>query len=140
MLALRQRGGPSPEVDPFCRLEAQNQNMTPQRLAREAAALAVSKKAEEVVILDLRELSTVTDFFVICSGNSDVHVRAIADAIEDGLERKGAEKWHVEGYRHRRWILLDYVDVVVHVFHHKTREFYVLEKLWGDAKFERVDS
>jgi ribosome-associated protein len=114
--------------------------MTPYRLAKEAAALAVSKKAEDIVILDLRGLSTITDFFVICSANSDVHVKAVADAIEEGLSRKDASTWHVEGYRHRRWILLDYVDVVVHVFHRKTRDFYLLEKLWGDAKIERVDS
>ncbi len=110
------------------------------KLARDAAALAVSKKAQDVLILDLRGLSAVTDFFVICSGLSDVHVRAIADGIEEGLERDGARKWHVEGYTHRRWILLDYVDVVVHVFHHKTRDFYLLERLWGDAKVEKVDS
>jgi ribosome-associated protein len=115
-------------------------SITSEKLARDAAALAVSKKAQDVVILDLRGLSAVTDFFVICSGLSDVHVRAVADAVEEGLEREGAKKWHVEGYRHRRWILLDYVDVVVHVFHHKTREFYLLERLWGDAKVERIDN
>ncbi len=108
------------------------------QLAREAAQLALSKKAEDIVILDLRGLATVTDFFVICSGSSDTHVKAISDAVEDGLEKKGARKWHIEGYSHKRWVLLDYVDVVVHVFHHKTREFYLLERLWGDAKVERV--
>jgi ribosome-associated protein len=114
--------------------------LTPLRLAREAANLAVSRKAEDVDILDLRGLSAVTDFFVICSGSSETHVKAIADAIEEGLEKKNVRKWHIEGYRHRKWVLLDYVDVVVHIFHHKTREFYVLEKLWGDAKIERIDS
>ena len=109
-------------------------------MAREAANLAVSKKAEDVVILDLRGLSAVTDFFVICSGSSETHVKAISDAIEEGLEAKGVRKWHIEGYRHRKWVLLDYVDVVVHIFHHKVREYYVLERLWGDAKRERVDS
>jgi ribosome-associated protein len=113
--------------------------LTSLKLAREAANLALSKKAEDVVILDLRGLSTVTDFFVICSGSSDTHVRAISDAIEDGLEAEGVRKWHIEGYTHRRWVLLDYVDVVVHVFHHKTREFYLLERLWGDAKIEKID-
>ena len=119
---------------------AQKTSSTSSKLARDAADLAVAKKAQDVVILDLRGLSAVTDFFVICSGLSDPHVRAIADAVEEGLERQGARKWHIEGYSHRRWILLDYVDVVVHVFHHKTREFYLLERLWGDAKVERVDS
>ncbi|MFH0778052.1 MAG: ribosome silencing factor [Candidatus Eisenbacteria bacterium] len=112
--------------------------MVSARLAKEAARLALSKKAEDVVILDLRELSAVTDFFVVCSGSSDVHVRAISDAIEKGLAEKDVKKWHIEGYSHRRWVLLDYVDVVVHIFYHKTREFYMLERLWGDAKIERV--
>jgi ribosome-associated protein len=114
--------------------------LTPLRLAREAAKLAVSKKAEDVVILDLRGLSAVTDFFVICSGSSETHVRAVADAVEEGLKKSDVRKWHIEGYRHRKWVLLDYVDVVVHIFHHKAREYYVLERLWGDAKIERVDS
>jgi len=109
------------------------------KLAREAADLALSKKAEDIVILDLRGISTVTDFFVICSGSSDTHVKAISDAIESGLEAKGVRKWHIEGYRHRRWVLLDYVDVVVHVFNHKIREFYLLERLWGDAKIEKIE-
>jgi ribosome-associated protein len=118
----------------------EKQPLASRRLAREAADLAVSKKAQDVVILDLRGLSAVTDFFVICSGSSDTHVKAISDAIEEGLEAKGVRKWHIEGYRHRRWVLLDYVDVVVHIFHHKTRQYYVLERLWGDAKSERIDS
>lgn len=109
------------------------------KLAREAADLALSKKAEDIVILDLRGISTVTDFFVICSGSSDTHVKAISDAIESGLEAKGVRKWHIEGYTHRRWVLLDYVDVVVHVFNHKIREFYLLERLWGDAKIEKIE-
>jgi len=120
--------------------EKEKTSLQSPKLAREAADLALSKKAEDVVILDLRELSTVTDFFVICSGSSDTHIKAISDAIEEGLEAKGTRKWHIEGYTHKRWVLLDYVDVVVHVFHQKTREFYLLERLWGDAKIERVDS
>ncbi|MCX5800648.1 MAG: ribosome silencing factor [Candidatus Eisenbacteria bacterium] len=118
--------------------EKEKTALTSPKLAREAADLALSKKAEDVAILDLRGLSTVTDFFVICSGSSDTHVKAISDAIESGLEAKGVRKWHIEGYTHKRWVLLDYVDVVVHVFHHKTREFYLLERLWGDAKIEKV--
>lgn len=82
----------------------------------------------------------MTDFFVICSGGSDVHVKAISDAVEEGLEARDVKKWHIEGYRHRRWVLLDYVDVVVHIFNRKAREYYALERLWGDAKSERVDS
>jgi ribosome-associated protein len=81
----------------------------------------------------------VSDYFVVCSGTSDVQVKAIADAIDAGLREEGVVSWHTEGYGARRWILIDFVDVVVHVFHTKAREYYMLESLWGDAKRIRVD-
>ncbi|MCD4690642.1 ribosome silencing factor [bacterium] len=97
------------------------------------AELALSKKAENVVALDLRGLSSSCDFFVICHGMSDVQVKAIADAIRDGIRDDGQHVWHTEGYEARQWILLDYVDVVVHVFEVERRDYYQLERLWGDA-------
>ena len=107
--------------------------------AREAARLTLTKRAEDVVILDLRSLDGVCDFFVIATGNSEVQVRAIADAVEEGLrESRGMKPWHSEGFEARRWILLDYGDVVVHVFHARAREYYLLDKLWGDAAREVV--
>ena len=113
--------------------------LTSRALAKKAAALALLKKAHNVVILDLRKLTSMTDFFVICSADSDTHVRAIADEIRDGSERAGERVWHDEGYSESTWVLLDFVDIVVHVFHKETRSFYNLEKLWGDAKFEYVE-
>jgi ribosome-associated protein len=113
--------------------------LTPKALAKKVAALALSKKAHNVVILDLRKLTSMTDFFVICSADSDTHVRAIADEIRDGSERAGEKVWHNEGYSESTWVLLDFVNIVVHVFHKETRSFYNLEKLWGDAKFEHVE-
>lgn len=86
-----------------------------------------------MVILDFTQLAAVCDYFVICHGDSDVQVKAIADAILEGLDREGMPVWHLEGYAARTWILLDYVDVVVHVFHRETRGFYRLEDLWADA-------
>lgn len=109
-----------------------------QSLARAAARLTLTKRAEEVMILDLRELDGVCDFFVLATGSSEVQVRAIADAVDEGLRAEGMKPWHVEGYEARRWILLDYVDFVVHVFHAKAREYYLLDKLWGDARRELV--
>lgn len=109
-----------------------------QELARRAARLALTKRAEDVTILDLRDLDGVSDFFVLATGHSEVQVRAIADAVDEGLAEEGARPWHVEGYEARRWILLDYVDVVVHVFHARAREYYLLDKLWGDAGREVV--
>ena len=109
-----------------------------QALARAAARLTLTKRAQDVMVLDLRELDGVCDFFVLATGSSEVQVRAIADAVEDGLRVEGIKPWHLEGYEARRWILLDYVDVVVHVFHAKAREYYLLDKLWGDAPRELV--
>jgi len=109
-----------------------------QELAREAARLTLTKRAEDVVILDLRGLDGVCDFFVIATGHSEIQVKAIADAVEDGLRERGMRPWHSEGFEARRWVLLDYVDVVVHVFHTRAREYYLLDKLWGDAAREDV--
>ena len=106
-------------------------------LAKKIAELTLSKKAQDVVIMDLRGLTSIADFFVVCSADSDVQVRAIADAVEEGMDKKGSAPWHRESGS-TNWILLDYVDVVLHVFHKNTRPFYNLEKLWGDAVFERV--
>jgi ribosome-associated protein len=103
-------------------------------LLHAAAHAAAAKKARELVALDLRELSGVCDYFLICSGSSDVQVKAIAEAVEDRLRERGFRPWHVEGLEGRRWVLLDYVEVVVHVFHERTREFYMLDRLWGDAR------
>ena len=111
--------------------------MKSQVLAHAVARLALSKKAGDIVIMDLRGLTTMTDYFVICSADSDVQIRAIAAAVDDGMQEKGAAAWHKESGS-SNWVLLDFVDVVVHIFHRSTRTFYNLEKLWGDAKIRRV--
>ena len=104
-------------------------------LAQRAVSACLAKKGTNPVLLDLRELEAVSDFFIIVSAASEVQVKAIADHVEDVLrEQSGVKPWHVEGLDGRRWVLLDYVDVVVHVFHEKTREYYLLERLWGDAR------
>ena len=112
--------------------------MRASTLARKIADLTLTKKAQDVVIMDLRGLTSMADFFVLCSADSDTQVKAIADAVEEGLEKKGSAPWHRESGS-VNWILLDYVDVVLHVFHKSTRSFYNLEKLWGDAVVERVE-
>ena len=103
-------------------------------LLRAAADAAVAKKARDLVALDLRDLNGVSDYFLIASASSEVQVKAVAEAVEDRLRELGAKPWHVEGREGRRWVLLDYVEVVVHVFHEKTREYYMLDRLWGDAR------
>jgi len=111
-------------------------------LAQDAVRLALDKKASDPILLDLRELEAVSDFFVIVSAASEVQVKAIVDHVEESLrETRGLKPWHIEGREGRHWMLLDYIDVVVHVFHEKTREYYLLERLWGDAKkIEIADS
>ncbi|MDI6765707.1 MAG: ribosome silencing factor [Bacteroidota bacterium] len=113
--------------------------MTPKTLAKKIAALALTKKASSVMIMDLRKLTDMTDFFVVCSADSDTQVKAVADAIADGTEKLGSSPWHEEGISNRQWVLLDFVDVVAHVFHKEARRYYGLEKLWGDAKIETVE-
>jgi ribosome-associated protein len=107
-------------------------------LASKIAGLAQTKKASDIIIMNLRKLTSVTDYFVVCSADSDIQAKAIADAVEDGLEREGVGPWHREAGS-ANWILLDYVDVVLHVFHKNTRQFYSLERLWGDAEIKRVE-
>lgn len=95
------------------------------------------KKGEDIVILDIRKLSSIADYFVIASGTSDRHVRAIAENVLDRLEQKKIKCTHVEGIQESRWVLLDFSDIIVHVFYPETRRFYSLERLWGEAsKFQ----
>jgi ribosome-associated protein len=97
------------------------------------AELARELKAHDVLVLDLRGISTATDFFVLASGRSDVQVKAIAEHVVEELRAEGHRPGHVEGLQGGRWVLLDYIDFVVHVFHPQARGFYQLENLWGDA-------
>lgn len=99
--------------------------------------MTLTKKAYDVVVMDLRKLSSVADFFVVCSADSDVQVRAIAEAVEEGMERRGVSLWQRET-ESPHWMVLDYVDVVLHIFHKTTRTFYSLEKLWGDAAIKHL--
>ena len=108
--------------------------LLPKTLAMRIVKLAREKKGEEITVLDLRGLSAACDYFVVCSCSSEQHVLALADHVEVKMRENGQAPWHVEGRSHRRWVLLDFVDVVVHVFHRETRQYYMLEKLWGDAK------
>ena len=103
-------------------------------LAQRAAGIALDHKANDVVVLSLKGVSDMTDFFVIASGTSDTHVRALGEHIQEGLKKEGTSAHHVEGLQQGRWVLLDYVDFVVHLFHPSLRTFYQLERLWGDAQ------
>jgi ribosome-associated protein len=107
--------------------------------AQRAALLCLDLKANNVLMLDLSEVSDATDYFVIASGSSDTHVRAIAEHVLEELKKEGVRAHHVEGLPQGRWVLLDYIDFVVHVFHPVLRDFYQLERLWSDANVVEID-
>lgn len=110
-----------------------------RKYAELAAQAVLNKKAIDVKILDLKGVTSIADYFVVCTAESEVQVKAIADAVETGLQQNGWKPWHVEGKSNLKWVLLDYVDIVVHVFYKDAREFYGLDNLWGDAPYEIVE-
>jgi len=101
--------------------------------ALSAAEGADNARALEIVILDMRALTAICDYFVICHGRSPTHVRSVADDIEEAMQQRQLTRHHREGRAQSTWIVLDYLDVVVHVFTEETRNFYAIEHLWGDA-------
>ena len=96
------------------------------------------RKALDLVVIDLRGISDAADYFVLCSGTSEPHILSLTDDIVDLLRGQGHRPWHVEGRQSLRWVLVDFVDVVVHIFGREAREFYGLERLWGDAPATRL--
>ena len=105
---------------------------TVQRV-REAVAAADDRKALDLKVLHLQKISDFTDYFLICSGTSERQVQAIADAVQEKLREHRVRPLHVEGYNRAQWVLIDYGDLVVHVFQEEPRRYYALERLWGDA-------
>lgn len=112
--------------------------MTSIELVKFAVNLLENKKATDISILDIREVTSLGDYFVVASGGSTTQVKALAGELEDKLSQQGVEPKRVEGEGSASWILMDYNDVIVHIFNHETRDFYCLERLWGDAP--RIDA
>lgn len=108
-------------------------DQTARRTAQRAARAALDKKAADLTVLDVHGVSSVTDYFLVCSGKSTPHLRTIVDAIRTELKNDGIRPLHAEGRPESGWVLLDYGDVLVHVFLEATRAYYALERLWGDA-------
>jgi len=106
---------------------------TARGTAQRAARAALDKKAADLIVLDVQAVSSVTNYFLVCSGKSTTHVRTITDAIRQDLKAEGIRPLHAEGRPESGWVLLDYGDVLVHVFLEDTRAYYALERLWGDA-------
>ncbi|MEX2362845.1 MAG: ribosome silencing factor [Balneolaceae bacterium] len=100
----------------------------------------LSKKGKDITIMDVSELTTLTDFFVVCHGTSDVQVKALADAVEDDVREKLGEKaWKKEGLNGRAWVILDFVNIVVHVMSKEKRDYYGIERMWNDAKITHIE-
>ena len=114
---------------------------TPPSLSQvqRAAVIAADTKAVDLVLLDLRGVTDMTDYFLVASGTSDTHVRSIGEHIIEQMKKEGNRVQHVEGLEKGRWVLLDFVDFVVHVFHPTLRNFYQLERLWADAESVAVE-
>jgi len=108
--------------------------LDPAQLAKAAVDVASDKKASDIILLDIRDVSTIADYFVICSGNNTRQIQAIAESIDEELEKQGAKVLHREGVAESGWLLLDFGDIIVHIFGAKEREYYRLERLWSEAK------
>jgi ribosome-associated protein len=114
--------------------------MTPLQLSRVVADAAAEKKARDIVRIDIRERTTIADYFVICEGDTDRQVRAISDAITDACEARGVRPFHVSGYADGSWVVLDYSSVIVHIFLPGERAYYDLETLWRSPAMREVRS
>ena len=102
------------------------------------AELMLEKKALDIKIIDVRKITTLTDFFIICTSDSSPQTRAISDHINKQMKIEGIKTWHIEGYENLDWVLLDYVNIVVHIFSKESREYYDLERLWADGYVTKV--
>jgi ribosome-associated protein len=114
-------------------------NLQAKKFALAAAKLASERHCTDIVVLDLRDISPATDYFMIATGTSDRQMRSVADEICEAAKEQGQQRFGRAGYEQARWILLDFIDVVVHIFDAEYREYYDLELLWGDAKRLTID-
>ena len=106
--------------------------------AQRISELMLEKKAVDIIIIDVRKITTLTDFFVVCTSESEPQTRAITDHINLTMKKEGTQSWHIEGYEHLDWVLIDYVNIVAHIFSKKTRAYYEFERLWADGVITTV--
>jgi ribosome-associated protein len=121
-------------------MEGERMIKSPKEAAMLAAKVLIEKKAEDVVVLDISSISVLADYFVIATGKSSIHVKALSDEVEEKLLESGCRIRGKEGYEEARWVLIDFFDVIVHVFDEDSRDYYDLERLWSDAVRIDVDS
>ncbi|MBU2491140.1 MAG: ribosome silencing factor [Bacteroidetes bacterium] len=113
--------------------------MESKKISKKIVELILSKKGYNIKVMDLSKVSGIADKFIICSADSDTQVKAIADEVEDKLKEEGIRNFHKEGYQTLRWVIIDYFDVVVHIFKNEARTYYNLEKFWADAPTEIIE-
>ena len=118
--------------------ESNNNPTRSQNEAQRISELMLEKKALDIIIIDVRKITTLTDFFVVCTSNSQPQTRAITDHINQKMKEEGVKPWHIEGYEHLDWVLVDYVNIVVHIFSKDARKYYELERLWADGNITPV--
>ena len=106
--------------------------------AQRISELMLEKKAIDIIMIDVRKITTLTDFFVVCTSESEPQARAITDHINLTMKKEGTKSWHIEGYEHLDWVLVDYVNIVAHIFSKETREYYEFERLWADGVITTV--
>ena len=110
----------------------------PNSIAKIVSNLMLDKKAYDITIIDVKKLTSLTDVFIICTSDSTPQSKAITNHIKDELIKYDLKPWHIEGYEHMKWILLDYVNVVIHIFNKESREYYNFEHLWSDGKIQHI--
>lgn len=113
--------------------------MPAREIVDASVGLIRSKKAQDILVMDLRGVTDTTDYYVLCTGMTTTQVRAISEAVAEGLKQRHEAPWHIEGLEERQWVLIDCVDVVIHVFLPDVRAFYNIERLWGDACVEEIE-
>ena len=122
-------------------MQTRNGQISSDKLAKLIVKGMQEKKAQDIVVLDLKGIkNAIADYFIVCSGTSDTQLKSISESIDEQVFKSASQSpWHKEGLENKEWILLDYVDVVAHIFLHDQREFYALENLWGDAMTTPVE-
>ena len=113
---------------------------THHKIAKKITELMIDKKALDIMLIDLKGITTLTDYFIICTSESDPQTRAIFNHIKDQLIKKDVKPWKTEGYEYLHWVIMDYINFVIHIFNKEARSYYDFERLWGDAKITKIDN
>ena len=118
--------------------ESNNNPTRSQNEAQRISELMLEKKALDIIIIDVRKITTLTDFFIVCTSESEPQTRAITNHINQKMKEEGVKSWHIEGYEHLDWVLIDFVNIVAHIFSKETRDYYEFERLWADGTIIKV--